>query len=187
MKYTEKVQEIVARAVEELKACRAHSDELGEKYRREEIGGNAYREQLYQIEQKAIDIRTKWNTELEQIRQAYMATVEEGSLVDGSMLHEDAKLLEMGLTLTEWQYTKLVEKHRGNQLMTQLLRQYGERHPGLYADMPASPEIKKSEFNGYINAAKNVVSVPDTMQAALFETGTYIPSAATEDMPDSRV
>ena len=121
-------------------------------------------------------VRAKAWESLAAINQEYRETVEKSSEVDASMLHEDAKILEIpGIELTERQFTALVEKHKENPLMMQALTGYQKSHPGLYADHLPSPENRIADFSEYVDAAVRTVNDPGSMQAAFFLDGHYVP------------
>ena len=83
--------------------------------------------------------------------------------------------------MTPQQFEALAIKHKGNYMMQQLLREYSEKHKGLYAELEASPKQKTEEFESFIASATSAVLAPDTLQAAMFATGKHTPAACTEE------
>ena len=100
--------------------------------------------------------------------------------ISGAMLQDDAKLLQMDLNMTPHQFEVLVEKHQGNPLMTQLLREYSNKHEGLYANFAPTGEDKISAFNDFVGRALNAVREPELLASAMFLDGHGVPQICPE-------
>lgn len=180
MRYTDKIMSIVKSALDKYEGIDAQVAELKGKLDREQITGKYFSEQKAELERQRGAIRTEASTAIEAARTAYCEAAMKGTEIDGSMLHDDAKLLQLDLAMTERQFTALVEKHKDNPLMAQLLRAYSDKHPGTYADYIPTADVKMSEFNGYADAANAVLRNPSSIQMGLFMDGKYTPAVCTE-------
>lgn len=176
MNHIEEVMNTVKKALGEYEKIDAELKQARAKLQAEEIGTKACADLESALNAARSEIRAKAWKSLSDINTEYRETVEKSSEVDASMLHEDAKILEIpGLELTQRQFTALVEKHKGNPLMMQAMSGYQKKHPGLYADHLPSPENRIADFNSYVGAAVNAVNNPTGMQAAFFLDGHYTP------------
>lgn len=116
---------------------------------------------------------------LQDTGKAYREFVEQGNQVDSSMLHDDAKLLQLDVDFTQYQFDNLVEKHKDNPLMLQLLQEYSAKHDGKYGLVPSGAS-KINAFDGFVGAALNAIRTPDSLQRAFFQDGKYTPQICTE-------
>lgn len=180
MKYTEKVMDIVKSAVSRLETVGARSGELDRRFKAEIISGVDYQAQKAQLEKERNAIRLDAEQKLVEAGEGYRNAVEKGSEIDSTMLHDDAKLLELDMKMTAHQFEALVEKHKDNPLMAQLLQDYSDKHEGLYAGFLPTADAKLTAFDGFVGAARNTVRTPDSMQAAFFQDGRYTPQICTE-------
>lgn len=181
MKHAERVMQIVNDALDTYTGFSKQESELRQKFDREELTGKVFAEQVEDLARKRDAVRTEASIALEHAKAAYRQAVERATEVSGDMLHDDAKLLNMdGLELSARQFTALVEKHRANPLMVQLLQGYQKKHDGLYADYLPTPEQKIEDFNSFVEAGNATLRNPDGLQAAFFVSGKYTPTGATE-------
>lgn len=176
MDYTKSVMDTVKTALaeygkidDELKRAKARLDA-------EELGAKGYADLVASLNISRAQVRTEAQQRLAEINLGFREAVEASTEVDASMLDDDAKLLQLpGLNLTARQFTALVEKHKENPLMMQLLGVYQTEHLGLYADHLPSPQNKISDFEDYVGAGVRVLDNPNSMQAAFFLDGHYTP------------
>lgn len=182
MKYTEKVSEIVKAAAESKNDFDEQEKKLRDEYQRERLTGVVFAERLDELRSKKNDETMKVYTDIESTRKAYEDAVKAANIIDGSMLDKDAELLKLPVKLTADQFNALVDKHRGNSLMLELLRDYQEKNPGKYECYIPTAEQKIADFNRFCETAKNVARNPNTIQGAFFENGDYTPATATEEM-----
>ena len=180
MKYTEKVMDIVKRTVASMEQITGQLQELETEYKAERISGVEYQEKRAELQKQRDMARLDATQKLQDIGKAYRAAVEQGTEIDGTMLHEDAKLLQLDMKMTAHQFETLVEKHKDNPLMAQLLQEYSNKHEGLYAGWLPTIEGKINAFESFIGSAANAMRTPDSMQAAFFMDGKYIPEICTE-------
>lgn len=176
MKFTEKVHSTVMNAVKEMQRL----DKLKEDAQKN-FAGDRLTTELETIFRQYEQVRLNALEVIEHCRSAYKTTVEKGTELDGSMLTDDAKILSSGIVLSDHQFSALVEKHRDNPLMSGLLKQYQNKHPGLYADFVPSADAKISEFNGFCDTAHSVLNNQNGVQAAFFESGRCTPAICTEN------
>ena len=176
MKYTEKVHSTVMNAVKEMQKL----DKLKADAQKN-FAGDRLKTELETIFKQREQVRQDAQATVEACRAAYKAAVEKGTELDGSMLTDDAKILSSGIVLSAHQFSALVEKHRNNPLMTGLLKQYQNKHEGLYVDFVPSADAKITEFNSFCNTARSVLYNENGMQTAFFESGRCTPGICTEN------
>ena len=116
---------------------------------------------------------------LQETGKAYRKFVEQGNQIDGSMLHDDAKLLQMDVDFTQHQFDTLVEKHKDNPLMLQLLQEYSTKRDGKYGLVPSGAS-KMDAFDRYVGAALDAIRTPDSLKTAFFQEGKCSPQICTE-------
>lgn len=181
MKFTEKVMGIVNSTLSAYGPIDQQKAEVEKLYAAGRLTGSVYAEKMQDIRREQDAIRTEALRQIAATKSAYNDAVMHGTELHGSMLHEDAALLTTpGLTLTPHQFTALVEKHLENPAMTQILKDYSNRHEGLYADFIPGPDERLSGFDGFCNAATNCLRDPSTLSAALFQDGKYTPVYCSE-------
>ena len=180
MKFTEKVMNTVHNALRQQEQVAGQLEILEAQFKAQEISGKAYEEEKTALEKQKIAILHEAEQQLQEINSEYCKAAEKGQEIDGSMLHEDAKLLQLDLQMTPHQFEALVEKHKDNPLMVQLLQEYSNKHEGLYAGYLPTADAKISAFAGFVGAARNTIRMPNTLQAAMFQEGRYTPQICTE-------
>ena len=180
MKYTEKIMQIVKDALSKMETITDQIEDLTIRYQSEEIAGVDYQAQKAEMEKQLETVRQDATQKLQDTGKAYHAAVEQGTEIDSSMLHDDAKLLQLDMKMTAHQFEALVEKHKDNPLMAQLLQEYSDKHKGLYAGFLPTAEAKVNAFDGFVGAARNTIRTPDSLSAAMFQEGRYTPQICTE-------
>ena len=180
MQYTQKVMNIVKESLSKVEQITGELQELTARYRAEEISGQDYRAQKAELDQRISAVRVDAMKVLQDTGAAYRAHVERAAEIDGSMLHEDAKLLQLDMKMSAHQFETLVEKHKGNPLMAQLLQEYSNKHEGLYAGFIPTADAKATAFDQFIANAQNTIRTPDNLPAAMFQEGRYTPVHCTE-------
>lgn len=176
-KYVKDVHEIVNRATASLEKLDTQEKNVREKLARDEIGATGAEAKREEIGQQRRATVAAALADIDTIHNTFTEALERAQLVDASQLHEDAQLLNLpGLTLTDAQFTALVEKHRDNPLMAQLLQSYQTAHPSLYSNMVIpTPENQKAAFADFLGAAKRAVREPGGMFSAFFADGKLDP------------
>lgn len=180
MQYTQKVMNIVKEALSKVELITGELQDLTDRYRAEEISGQDYRAQKAELEQRISAVRVDAMKVLQDTGAAYRSQVEKAAEIDGSMLHEDAKLLQLDMKMSARQFETLVEKHKENPLMAQLLQEYSNKHDGLYAGFIPTADAKATAFDQFIGNAQNTIRTPDGLPAAMFQEGKYTPVHCTE-------
>jgi len=180
MRYTEKVMTLVERTLTASKEINTQIRELKAIYRAERITTVDFKQQLSELETIKRQLCMDAAQQLQAMRNDYQAAATKNSEIDSSMLHEDAKLLQLGVKMNAHQFETLVEKHRDNPLMAQLLQEYSNKHEGLYAGFIPTAESKIKAFDSFIGSAQNTIRDPESLQAAFFQTGKYTPQQCTE-------
>lgn len=180
MKYTEKVMNIVKGALSKMEQITGQIEELDLRFKAEEISGMDYQAQKAELEKQMNTARYEANQQLQDTGKAYREAVEKGAEIDSTMLHDDAKLLQLDMKMTAHQFEALVEKHKDNPLMAQLLQEYSDKHEGLYAGFLPTVAAKINAFDGFVRSAQNTLRTPDSLSAAMFQEGRYTPQLCTE-------
>lgn len=180
MTYTEKAQAIVNEALAAVQNIEAQIRELKAEYKAERISGEEYRKQMAELDGSRQQLHLNATKQLQAVATSYKELVQRNSELDSSKIHDDARILQMDIKMTVHQFEKLVEKHKDNPLMAQLLQEYSNKHEGLYAGFIPTAERKMEAFDGYINAAQKAIRTPDSLQSAFFQTGKYTPQYCTE-------
>lgn len=180
MKYTEKVMNIVKGALSKMEQITGQIEDLNRRFKAEEISGVDYQVQKAELEKQLNAARYEANQQLQDTGKAYREAVEKGAEIDSTMLHDDAKLLQLDMKMTAHQFEALVEKHKDNPLMVQLLQEYSDKHEDLYAGFLPTVAAKINAFDGFARSAQNTLRTPDSLQAAFFQDGKYTPAVCTE-------
>lgn len=180
MKYTEKVMGIVKDSLALIEQVKTEREDLKFRHENGEFTDKWFAVKNRELDSKEEELRLEASRLLQEAGKAYCAMVEKTTEIDGAMLHDDAKLLQMDLKMTPHQFEVLVEKHRENPLMSQLLREYSNKHEGLYASFAPTAADKIGAFNDFVGKAMDTVRTPDTMTAALFQDGKCIPQICLE-------
>ena len=180
MKYTDIAINAVKSAQERQGQLKAQEKALKAEYQAGKMSTVEFSQKQAEIKLQMQTVHTEVTQKLQAIEKAYKQVVHKAAELDGSKVHEDAKLLQLDIKMTTQQFETLVAKHQENPLMLQLLQEYSEKHKGLYADMVQSPTAKAEEFAGFIRSAENAVRTPDSLQAAMFVEGRYTPQCCTE-------
>lgn len=179
MKYTEKVMSIVNGAMSQREQIVSQIADLDAKLKAERITAAVYREEKSALEKQLETIRMDAAQKLQDTGKAYREFVEQGNQIDSSMLHDDAKLLQMDVDFTQHQFDTLVEKHKDNPLMLQLLQEYSTKRDGKYGLVPSGAS-KMDAFDGFVGAALDAIRTPDSLKTAFFQEGKYTPQICTE-------
>ena len=180
MKYTDRVMNIVKDALSRMEQITVRIKELDRRFKAEEISGMDYQAQKAELEKQQEANRLDAAQKLQETGKAYRETVEQGAEIDSTMLHDDAKLLQLDMKMTAHQFEALVEKHKDNPLMAQLLQEYSDKHEGLYAGFLPTVEAKINAFDSFVGSAQNTLRTPDSLPAAMFQDGKYTPQLCTE-------
>lgn len=180
MKYTDRVMNIVKDALSRMEQITVRIKELDRRFKAEEISGVDYQAQKAELEKQLEANRLDAAQKLQETGKAYREAVEQGAEIDSTMLHDDAKLLQLDMKMTAHQFEALVEKHKDNPLMAQLLQEYSDKHEGLYAGYLPTVEAKINAFDSFVGSAQNTLRTPDSISAAMFQEGKYTPQFCTE-------
>lgn len=179
MKYTERVMSIVNGVMSQREQIVGQIAELDAQLKAERISLAVYREKKASLVEQIETIRMDAAKKLQETGKAYRAAVDQGTLIDSTMLHDDAKLLQMDVDFTRYQFDALVEKHKDNPLMLQLLQEYSNKRDGKYGLVPSGTS-KINAFDAFVGAAMDVIRTPDSLKAAFFLDGKYTPQICTE-------
>lgn len=180
MKYTDRVMNIVNGALAQMEQITSQIKELDRRYKAEAVSGVDYATQKAELEKQQNAVRMDAEQKLHAASNDYREAVEKEHEIDSTMLHNDAKLLQLDMKMTARQFEALVEKHKDNPLMAQLLQEYSNKHEGLFAGFLPTVENKINAFDGFVGNARNTIRTPGSLQAAFFQTGKYTPQFCTE-------
>lgn len=182
MKYTEKIMQLVEEMATKQTENFEKENNLRHEYQNERITGVVYAERMAELKDQVNAELVKTAGEIEATRKAYAEAVKAGNIVDGSMLDKDAELLKLPIDLTSDQFNALVDRHRNNPLMCELLRDYQSKRSGKYDCYLPTPEQKISDFSKFCETASSVIKDPNSIQAGFFADGSYTPQSATEEI-----
>ena len=156
MKFTEKVSNLVNLTLSSYSSINEKKAEAEKLYEMSSITGDVYAKKMQALRQSHDEIYHDALRQIETAKTAYVNSVMQGTELSGDMIGSDAALLTTpGLTLTPYQFSALVDKHLENPAMTQLLKDYSNRHEGMYADFIPGADEKISGFCGFCDAAIN--------------------------------
>ena len=184
MTYNEKVAHVVKTALARYAEIDSERAKAKEMFDSGEVNPHWFNETNHALNISRGVAEIEARDVLLEIAAAYKAALEKKTELSGDMLHEDANLLRTpGIKLTQHQFEALVEKHKDNPLMTQLLGAYQGEHPELHCDpVPTLDDLvsaKSSAFDKYVEAAIHTLANPEGM-AESFLSGSYTPKGAGE-------
>lgn len=179
MKYTDRIMHIVNSAMATRAQIVKQIKDLDAQLKAERITVAVYREEKAALEKQLEAIRMDAAQKLQETGQAYREFVEQGNQIESSMLHDDAKLLQLNVDFTQHQFDTLVEKHKDNPLMLQLLQEYSNKRDGKYGLVPSGTS-KINAFDAFVGAAMDAIRTPDSLQSAFFQEGKCSPQICTE-------
>ena len=173
MRYTERVYALVKNTMKGFERIKNSIKEIDMQRRNDDITDKRHGELLQELRMQKDALMLEAKKAIDEIAEMYRLEVWGNTLVHGEMLSEDAKLLQIeGFTLSPLQFTALVERHRNNPLMMQLLYNYKQKNPKLYTDYFILPDEKINAFNQYVGVASSIVANPDDkMKYAMFLDG----------------
>lgn len=177
MNYKTKIIEVINAAHATLDELTTQEQKLNEEFRTERISGVVYRERNGELCRQRDAARLEAIAAIGKVQADHAAAVTRWNRVDGSMLHDDAKLLELPMQLEPEQFSAIVEKHKNNPLMVKLMKQYADKNEGVYADFLPAAETRLSEFGDFCNIARTAATDPSSFHAALLADGKGIPDS----------
>lgn len=180
MKYTEKVMSIVNDTLSRVDRIKGQIENLKMKLKDEDISPKSYQEQSEDLKKQMESVRLEAATNLQAVGKAYNDAVVHGIEIDSTMLHDDAKLFQLDMKMTAHQFEVLVEKHKDNPLMMQLMQEYSNKHAGLYACFIPTADVKVKSFDDFIGCAMDTIRTPDSIKAGFFLDGKCTPEYCNE-------
>lgn len=180
MKYTDRVMNIVKDALSRMEQITGQIEDLNLRFKAGQISVVDHQARKAELEKQLNTARYEASQQLQNTGKAYREAVEQGAEIDSTMLHDDAKLLQLDMKMTAHQFEALVEKHKDNSLMAQLLQEYSDKHEGLYAGFLPTVEAKINAFDSFVGSAMSTLRTPDSLSAAMFQDGKYTPQFCIE-------
>lgn len=181
MKFTEKVSNLVNLTLSSYSSINEKKAEAEKLYEMSSITGDVYAKKMQALRQSHDEIYHDALRQIETAKTAYVNSVMQGTELSGDMIGSDAALLTTpGLTLTPYQFSALVDKHLENPAMTQLLKDYSNRHEGMYADFIPGADEKISGFCGFCDAAINCLREPVYIVRSNVSRWKYTPNYCSE-------
>ena len=177
MNYGNAVKGVVENHIKSMDALDSEARKIEEQLKQERITGRTAAEKRQELEGKRAAALTDAQQKIRELHQQHDAAVDAWNALDGGKLHPDAELLKLDLPMNQTQYQQLVDKHKDNSLMLSLLSAYADRHQDepLFADRPADEKARKAAFADYCERAIGTCRTHNTLQAAMFLDGKYIP------------
>lgn len=181
MNFKTRIYDTVTTYISKLDEMNAAEKEIAAQERAEKIGHGYACERREELEAQRKAAYENALAEIEHIRRSHNEAVDKWNELDGSKLDKDAELLKLDIYMTQKQYQQLVDKHKDNSLMLQLLCDYADRHPDepLFADRPADAKTRKDNFDGYCNRAANACRNPNSISAAMFLDNIGVPASVS--------
>lgn len=177
MNFGAEVQKVVSNHVTYMDALDNEARKIEEQLKQERITGRVAAEKRKEIEDRRAAAITTAQEEINRLHLEHDAAVDKWSMPDGSKLTDDAKLLVADFPMNRAQFQMFCDKYKSNSTMLMLLSQYADRHPDseLFADRPEDATVRKAEFADYCERAAGCIRNHNTLQAAMFLDGKYIP------------
>ena len=172
--FVKKIYTLVEETLEKLKTINDEIKEVKSDYAKKRITAEVRAEKISELNQQIPVIRAEYTGAANEIKKQFEEAVAKFFVVDGSKVHEDAKIFDYDVNLTEEQLQDLVNKHRDNSFMLQLIRTYAEKHK-LYPDMPKGEKAYRDGFEQFMRHASYTVYNGDSLTAAFFLDGHYDP------------
>lgn len=181
MNFKTRVYNAVTTYISKLDEMNAAEKEIAAQERAEKIGHGYACERREELEAQRKAAYENALAEIEHIRRSHNEAVDAWDEMDGSKLDKDAELLKLDISMTQKQYQQLVDKHKDNSLMLQLLCDYADRHPEepLFADRPADAKTRKDNFDEYCNRAASACRNPSSISAAMFLDDNGVPASVS--------
>ena len=125
------------------------------------------RKALAEIETQKEQARIAARQAVKQARDAFFASIDQQSALDGSQLGADYTLLTGGLVKTEHELQMLSDKHAANPAMRHAIAQYADtKHWNGFAGITTEPTLR--EFGDTLFAqAERAASDPDSLSGFL--------------------
>lgn len=180
MKFVDKIMEEVKGTLAKVEPIAGEMEALERKYKANDIAVKEYQSRKKELEDQRAAVIEKAMLELKTVNDSYQQVVKSSAIIDSSKLHDDAKLLQMDMKMTPYQFEALVEKHKENPLMAQLLQEYSNKHEGLYAGFIPTPESRISAFDAFVGYARDTIRTPGSIKAGLFLDGRCTPVHCAE-------
>ena len=179
MNYGNAVKGVVENHIKNMDALDNEARKIEEQLEQERITGRVAAEKRQELESKRAAAIAAAQGEINRLHQEHDAAVDAWNALDGGKLHPDAELLKLDLPMNQMQYQQLVDKHKNNSLMLQLLAAYADRHQDepLFADRPADEKARKAEFSDFCERAVGCIRNHNSIAAAMFLDGKYIPQS----------
>lgn len=172
--FVKKIYDLVEETLEKLKAVDDEIKEVRTDYNKKRITAEVREEKLSELNQQIPVIRAEYTGAANEIKKQFEEAVAKFFVVDGSKVHEDAKIFDYDVNLSKEQLQDLVEKHRDNSFMLQLIRKYAEKN-NIYVDMPKGEKAYRDGFEQFLRHASYTVYNGNSLTAGIFFDGYYDP------------
>ena len=172
--FVKKIYTLVEETLEKLKTVDDEIKEVKNDYNKKRITAEVREEKISELNHQIPVIRAEYTGAANEIKKQFEEAVAKFFVVDGSKVHEDAKIFDYDVNLSKEQLQDLVEKHRDNSFMLQLIRKYAEKN-NIYVDMPLGEKAYRDGFEQFLRHASYTVYNGDSLTAGIFLDGHYDP------------
>ena len=172
--FVKRINTLVEETLEKLNGIEQEKREARNDFNKKRLTAEVLQEKLAELNQQIPTIRAEYTGAANVIKAEFSDAVTKFFALDGSKVHEDAKIFDYDVTLTEEQLQNLVEKHKENSFMLQLIRKYAENHNILIV-MPMGEKEYRDKFEEFLRHASYTVFNPDALTSGFFLGGHYDP------------
>lgn len=174
-KFVKMVFDKTIETIDKLIAIDEDVKKLDADYRADLITAKTMNKKKDDLRNEIPAIQFEYNEEITNIRNLFETALKKYEMIDGSKVHEDAKIFDYDITLTAEQLQELVNKHHDNAFMLQLIEKYCMDHRNIFIVMPLTGKARRDKFTQFINDANYCVFSPYSLKKSFFEAGQYTP------------
>lgn len=182
------VKMVYDKTVETINKLISIDDEINKLYadrKAERITGKVCAEKVDELKHQIPEVQFECYGALGVIKDQFLEALAKYYVIDGSKVHEDAKIFDHDITLSESQLEALVKKHHDNSFMLQMIANYCNRNR-IFVAMPLSEKARRERFEQYIRDAQYCIQNPRALSAAFFESKRNDPHIDDDFLNDSQ-
>ncbi len=172
------VKMVYNKTIETVKKLNSIDEEIRKLYadqKAERITSKVAEEKTFELKNQVPAIHQEYGASIKEIQKQFDKAVTDFYRIDGSKVHEDAKIFDFdNIVLSEAQLEELVKKHHENSFMIQVIADYCNRKK-IFISLPLSEKARREKFEQYIRDASYCVFSPYALKVSFFENGDYDP------------
>jgi hypothetical protein len=177
MKYVSRAKDILKREIATLDGIEENMRKAKADYEAERITGKIFDEKNNQFKADMNAVKMDAISEVKALLAESIAELESNSVMTGDQVNGDAQIIQSGVKITPVQFNALVERNRGNEFVSTLLREYAAAHAETLGDvtLPATVEGRIMNCEKYLRIASEAVRDPYSIRAGLVLDGKCDP------------